>query len=124
MGGIPGNVLPALRKGEGGKGNAGLAAVSLASRAALAAMFSLRGKGLGRPGGSPAILLCSIIACLEGEKESTCNTSVLLSAQVSPGISPGRQNTQITVFFGNYFCLNQLDLTDLCVCSSGSEPSS
>ena len=72
MGGIPGNVLPALRKGEGGKGNAGLAAVSLASRAALAAMFSLRGKGLGRPGGSPAILLCSIIACLEGEKESTC----------------------------------------------------
>ena len=34
MGGIPGNVLPAERKGEGGKGNAGLAAVSLASNAA------------------------------------------------------------------------------------------
>ena len=63
--------MPPERKGEGGKGNAGLAAVSLARRAALAAMFSLRGKGLGRPGGSPAILLCSIMACLERE-ESTC----------------------------------------------------
>ena len=72
MGGIPGRVLPAERKGEGGKGNAGLAAVSLASRAALAAMFSPRGKGRGRPGrGSPAIRLCSIIAFLERE-ESTC----------------------------------------------------
>ena len=71
MGGIPGNVLPAERKGEGGKGNAGLAAVSLARRAALAAMFSLRGKGRGRPGGSPAILLCSIIACFARE-ESAC----------------------------------------------------
>ena len=71
MGGIPGSVLPAERKGEGGKGNAGLAAVSLARRAALAAMFSLRGKGRGKPGGScPAIRLCSIIAFLERE-EST-----------------------------------------------------
>ena len=92
MGGIPGNVLPAERKGEGGNGNAGLAAVSLASRAALAAMFSLRGKGLGRPGGSPAILLCSIIACLEGE-EATCKHQ--LYSQLSSGLPAAK----MTVFW-------------------------
>ena len=63
IGGIPGSVLPPERKGEGGKGNAGLAAVSLARSAALAAMFSLRGRGLGR---RPAMRGCSIIS-LEGE---------------------------------------------------------
>ena len=64
MGGIPGMGLPPERKGEGGKGNAGLAAVSLARRAALAAMFSLRGRGLGR---RPAMRGCSIMVSLEGE---------------------------------------------------------
>ena len=85
IGGIPGNP-PLFRKGkfpEPGKGKGGLA-VSLARSAALAAMFSLRGRGRGK---SPDIRW-SIISCSEMSLGCSCPCGPklgLLSLRSSPG---------------------------------------
>jgi len=87
MGGIPGNPFPLFRKlgkfPEPGKGKGGLA-VSRASRAALAAMFSLRGRGLGKSWD----ILWSIIACSTlslGGSSRSGPKPCLLSLRSSPG---------------------------------------